>query len=282
MKNKEIVSLHIAVMLFGLAGVIGKFVTLPAILSTFGRVFFSSLFLLILTLIKKEKITLQCKKDYMMMLVAGIIMAIHWFTFLQAIVMSSVAIGTITFATFLLFVTFLEPFIYHERLKLKNVILALVMFIGVLITVPEFSLENQITLAIIVGLISSFSYALLCLINRYFSSRYTGRTICLYEQGVAALVLFPSLFLVEATITNVDLLAIIFLGVVCTAIAHSIYVNSLKKVKVQTAGIISGMETVYSVIFALIFLQEIPDIRAIIGGFVILGVAFYSSITNCK
>lgn len=282
MKNKEIVSLHIAVMLFGLAGVIGKFVTLPAILSTFGRVFFSSLFLLILTLIKKEKIALRCKKDYMMMLVAGIIMAIHWFTFLQAIVMSSVAIGTITFATFPLFVTFLEPFIYHEQLKLKNVIIALIMFVGVLITVPEFSFENQITLAIIIGLISAFSYALLCLINRYFSSYYTGRTICLYEQGVATIVLFPSLFLVEATITNVDLLAIIFLGVVCSAIAHSIYVNSLKKVKVQTAGIISGMETVYSIIFALMFLQEIPEIRALIGGFVILSVAFYSSISNCK
>lgn len=282
MKNKEIISLHIAVMLFGLAGVIGKFVTLPAVLSTFGRVFFSSLFLLILTLIKKEKIALRCKKDYMIMLVAGVIMAIHWFTFLQAIVMSSVAIGTITFATFPLFVTFLEPFIYHEQLKLKNVVVALVMFVGVLITVPEFSLENQVTLAIIIGLISAFSYALLCLINRYFSSHYSGRTICLYEQGVATVVLIPSLFLVEATLSSIDLTAIIFLGVVCTAIAHSIYVNSLKQVKVQTAGIISGMETVYSIIFALIFLQEVPSIRALIGGFVILGVAIYSSITNSK
>lgn len=282
MKKKEIISLHLAVMLFGLAGVIGKFVSIPAILSTFGRVFFSSLFLLILTLIKKEKIVLRCKKDYMMMVIAGIIMAIHWFTFLQAIVMSSVAIGTITFATCPLFMTFLEPLVYHEQLKLKNVIVALIMFIGVLITVPEFSFENQVTLAIIIGLIGSFSYALLCLVNRYFSNHYSGRMICLYEQGIAAIVLFPALFLVKTTITSIDLVAIIFLGVVCTAIAHSIYVSSLKKVKVQTAGVISGMETVYSIIFALIFLHEIPGLKAILGGLVILGVAFYSSITNAK
>lgn len=278
MKNKEIISLHIAVMLFGLAGVIGKFVSIPAILITFGRVFFSSLFLLMIVLIKKEKMALDNKKDYLMIIIAGVIMAIHWFTFLQSIVMSTVAIGTITFATFPLFAAFLEPLIYHEQLKVKNILIAVIMFIGVLITIPEFSLENRVTLAIIIGLISSFSYALLCLFNRYFSSRYSSRMICLYEQGVATIILFPSLFLVKAAITNIDILAIICLGIVCTAIGHSIYISSLKKVKVQRAGIITGMETVYSIIFALIFLHEVPGSRALIGGGIILGVAIYSSI----
>ena len=59
MKNKEIFSLHAAVMLFGLSGVIGKFVGLPAIFITFARAFFSAVFLLIVMLIKKENI-LNC------------------------------------------------------------------------------------------------------------------------------------------------------------------------------------------------------------------------------
>lgn len=280
MKNKEIYLLHIAVMLFGLAGVIGKFVTVPAILVTFARVFFSSLFLLIIMLIKKEKIFLNSKKDYCLISFAGIIMAIHWFAFLQTIQMSTVAIGTIIFSTFPLFVTFLEPFIYKEKLKIKNVVVAIVMFIGVLITVPEFTLKNQMTLAIIIGMIGTFSYAILCLINRYFSKRYSSITVCLYEQGVAAIVLLPSLLIVEAKLTVTDLGALIFLGVVCTAIAHSIYISSLKKVKVQTAGVISGMESVYGIIFAFILLQEIPGVKEFVGGIIILGAAFYASLTN--
>jgi broad specificity polyphosphatase/5'/3'-nucleotidase SurE len=52
-------------------------------------------------------------------------MAIHWTTFFQSIQVSSVAIGTITFSTFPLFVTFLEPVIYKERLTLQNVLLAI-------------------------------------------------------------------------------------------------------------------------------------------------------------
>ena len=281
--KKEVGLLHLAVMLFGLAGVIGKFVTLPAILITFGRVSFSSIFLLIIILIKKEKVRLSNKKDYILIIAAGIVMALHWFTFLQAIQLliqlSTVAIGTITFSTFPLFVTFLEPLVYHEELRIKNIMIALTMFAGVIITIPEFSLNNQITLGIFIGLIGSLSYAVLCLMNRYFAGKYTGKTICLYEQGIAAIILLPSLLIVKASITKLDLFALIFLGVICTAVAHSIYVSSLKKVKVQTAGIISGMESVYSIIFLL---HEIPGVKELLGGVIILGVAFYATVTNNK
>ena len=277
--KREIISLHIAVMLFGLAGVIGKFVSVPAILVTFGRVFFSSIFLLIIILIKKDNWKLK-KRDYSYVIVAGIILAIHWFTFLQAIQIATVAIGTITFATFPIFVTFLEPLIYHEKLEIKNVPMAIIMFAGVLITVPEFSLANQMTLGIVVGMISAFSYAILCLFNRYLSLNYSGTIICLYEQGVATIILFPTIFFVTTTINSLDLGAIIFLGIVCTAIAHSIYVNSLKKIKVQTASIISSMESVYSIIFAFLLLNEMMAFKELLGGLIIIGVAIYLSFNN--
>lgn len=277
--KREIISLHIAVMLFGLAGVIGKFISVPAILVTFGRVFFSSIFLLIIILIKKDNWKLK-KRDYSYVIVAGIILAIHWFTFLQAIQIATVAIGTITFATFPIFVTFLEPLIYHEKLEIKNVTMAIIMFAGVLITVPEFSLANQMTLGIVVGMISAFSYAILCLFNRYLSLNYSGIIICLYEQGVATIILFPTIFFVTTTINSLDLGAIIFLGIVCTAIAHSIYVNSLKKIKVQTASIISSMESVYSIIFAFLLLNEMMAFKELLGGLIIIGVAIYLSFNN--
>lgn len=277
--KREIISLHIAVMLFGLAGVIGKFVSVPAILVTFGRVFFSSIFLLIIILIKKDNWKLK-KRDYSYVIVAGIILAIHWFTFLQAIQIATVAIGTITFATFPIFVTFLEPLIYHEKLEIKNVTMAIIMFAGVLITVPEFSLANQMTLGIVVGMISAFSYAILCLFNRYLSLNYSGTIICLYEQGVATIILFPTIFFVTTTINSLDLGAIIFLGIVCTAIAHSIYVNSLKKIKVQTASIISSMESVYSIIFAFLLLNEMMAFKELLGGLIIIGVAIYLFFNN--
>ena len=72
------------------------------------------------------------------------------------------------------------------------------------------------------------------------------------------------------------------IGLVCTAIAHSLYVAAQKKVKAQTAGIISGMETVYGILFAMIFLGEVPGIREVIGGIIILCVAVLSSLAATR
>lgn len=276
--NRNIIYLHIAVMLFGLAGVAAQFVEIPAVLVALGRVVCSSLLLLIIAIVKKESLRLNSGKDYCMIILTGAVMAIHWTTFFQSVQVSTVAIGTITFSTFPLFLTFIEPIVFHEKLRSQSVLSAILLLIGVMITIPEFSMENHTTIGIIWGMVSSLSYTVLTLANRYFSPRYPARTVCLYEQGSAAIVLLPALFLVETTWRPLDLAGIAFVGFICTAFAHSLYVSAQKSVRAQTAGIISGMETVYGILYALLFLGEVPTIRELAGGIVILGVAMYSSI----
>lgn len=276
--NRNIIYLHIAVMLFGLAGVAAQFVEIPAVLVALGRVVCSSLLLLIIAIVKKESLKLNSGKDYCMIILTGAVMAIHWTTFFQSVQVSTVAIGTITFSTFPLFLTFIEPIVFHEKLRSQSVLSAILLLIGVMITIPEFSMENHTTIGIIWGMVSSLSYAVLTLANRYFSPRYPARTVCLYEQGSAAIVLLPALFLVKTTWRPLDLAGIAFVGFICTAFAHSLYVSAQKSVRAQTAGIISGMETVYGILYALLFLGEVPSIRELAGGIVILGVAMYSSI----
>ncbi|MCI9614393.1 MAG: EamA family transporter [Dorea sp.] len=278
--DRNILYLHIAVMLFGLAGVAAQFVEIPAVLTALGRVICSSILLFLIAVFKKDRLSLNSKKDYGMIILTGVVMAAHWTTFFQSIQVSTVAIGTITFSTFPLFLTFLEPLIFHERLRKQSIASAVVLFIGVLITIPEFSMANHTTIGIIWGMISSFTYAVLTLANRYFSARYAARTICLYEQGSAAIVLLPALFLVEASWRIQDIAGVAFVGFICTAFAHSLYISAQKSVRAQTAGIVSGMETVYGIVYALLFLGEIPSVRELIGGAVILSVAMYSSIKS--
>lgn len=276
--KKSILFLHVAVMLFGFSGVLAQYVQVPAVLVAMGRVICSSLLLLAISLVKKDKLTLESKKDYALIIGTGVIMAIHWSSFFQAIQVSSVAIGTITFSTFPLFLTFMEPVVFKEKFRARSVISAVILLAGVYITVPEFSVENQVTVGILWGILCSFTYAIMTLGNRYFSKKYTGRIICLYEQGTAAIVLLPALWLVKVEWRPVDIAGVAAIGFVCTAIAYSLYVSAQKGVRAQTAGIISGMETVYGIIFAFVFLREVPTVRELIGGAVILGVALYSSL----
>ena len=115
--RKNVILLHIAVMCFSCSGVIGQYVQVPAVQVAMGRVICSSLLLLAISLVCKDKLTLDSKKDYGLMILTGVVMAIHWSSFFQSIQTSSVAIGTITFSTFPLFLTFLEPLpIPHKSL----------------------------------------------------------------------------------------------------------------------------------------------------------------------
>ena len=280
--KKSILHLHIAVMLFGLAGVVGQFVEVPSVMVAMGRVICSSILLFVIAKVKQDSLKLDSKRDYFGIVATGVVLAIHWTTFFQSIQVSSVAIGTISFSTFPLFLTFLEPIVYREKLRLNSVISAVILLLGVAITIPEFSMENQVTLGVVWGMISSLTYAVITLANRYFSKKYEGRIVSFYEQGSAAVVLLPAIFLVPTVWRTQDIVGVVIVGCVCTAFAYSLYVSAQKKVKAQTAGIISGMETVYGIVYALLFLREIPTGREILGGIVILGVALYTSLQNNK
>ena len=84
--------------------------------------------------------------------------------------------------------------------------------------------------------------------------------------------------LVPAVWTARDLGAVAVLGFVCTALAHSLYVAAQKRVRAQTAGLISGLETVWGILYALVFLGEASTPQELAGGAVILGVAALSTL----
>lgn len=272
-RNKALLSVNLSVFLFGMAGLFAKFIILPAIAITFGRVFFSSIALLLFCKIRHQEMKLLNSRHFIILLLAGIILALHWWSFLKSIQMSSVAIGTITFSTFPLFVTFLEPLVFKETLKIKNMVMAFLILVGIGITVPEFQLGNQVTVSILVGVFSAFSYAILTLFNRYLSQTYESTVIAFYEQITAVFFLLPFIFLIHVEPTSTDMGLLILLGVFTTALAHSLFISSLKKIPAQLAGIVSSLEAVYGIVLAFLILGEIPAIREIVGGIVIVSVA---------
>ncbi|MDD6044418.1 MAG: DMT family transporter [Clostridia bacterium] len=280
--TKSLLMIHIAVLFFGMAGVIGRGLTIPSFAVTFGRVFFSSITLFIVIKCTNTPIKLQSRGDFWAYIAAGIIMALHWTTFMRSVQVASVAVGTITFSTFPLFVTFIEPVLFKEKLKVKSVICALLMLLGVSILVPPDGGGATVS-GIVAGMVSALTYAILSLLNRRFSSRYAGSVVCFYEQSIATLALIPFVLAAPPAVTGKDILSLVVLGVFCTALAHSLFVSSFKKVRVQTAGIISGgMESVYGILLAFLLLGEPPTAREIIGGCVVIAVTVYTTLTNSK
>lgn len=278
--NKSLIEIHIAVLLFGMSGLFGKFLSLPPMIIVLGRVVFSSIFILMLILFRKTSIKLRQKKDYFYLILMGMILAVHWSTFFHSIQISTVAIGLLTFSTFPVFVTFLEPYFFREKIRLSDIVVAVVTFTGVVLVLPGFQLESDMTQGVIWGVVSGFTYAILSILNRKYVKEYSSTVIAFYEQAVAAIVLLPFLFIQKPVFQTTDIRLLILLGIVFTGISHTLFINGLKNVRTQAAGIISALEPLYGIILAIFLLREIPSFREIAGGIIILGTVFYSTMSS--
>lgn len=276
MKRRAILSVNLAVLLFGLAGLFAKWINLPAICITFGRVLFSSVALGLYMLVRRQRLRIADGKDFLLLVFAGAVLALHWWAFLRSIQLSTVAIGTITFSSFPLFVTFLEPLVFRQKLKRRNVLTAILVLLGVFITIPEFSPENGTFIGILVGMLSALAYAVLTLMNKSFAGKYSGTLTAFYEQASAAVILFPFILHTRVQPSAADVGLLLFLGVVTTATAHTLFISSLKTLPAQLSSVCASMETVYGILFALLLLGEVPSVREIIGAAVILCVVLFA------
>ena len=274
--KKAILSVNIAVLLFGLAGLFAKWISLPSVGITFGRVLFSSVTLGLYMLIRKQSLRIRSRADLFLLVLAGAVLTLHWWAFLESIQRSSVAVGTITFSSFPLFVTFLEPVVFRKRLTAGNVLTALAVLAGVVITIPAFSFEDRYFQGIVIGMVSSLAYAVLTLMNKRFVDRYSSTQTAFCEQATAAILLLPLALRANLQPSAADIGLLVFLGVATTALAHTLFITSLKQLPAQLAGITSSLETVYTILFAWILLREAPSVRETAGAAVIIGAVLLS------
>jgi len=95
-------------------------------------------------------------------------------------------------------------------------------------------------------------------------------------------VLLPLLLFSRPVMTGLDWGLVVLLGVVFTGVAHSMFIGGMRVVRAQTAGMIASLESVYGIIFAALILGEIPSLRELLGGVIILGTATYSTLRSSK
>ncbi len=238
-----------------------------------GRTIFASFALIIYAkLFSCTSLKVATSKDLGFFALQGILLALHWLSFFAAIQVSSVAVGLITFSTFPLFVTFMEPLFFKEPFKKVDVLTAIAVFGGIILVVPDMDLSNKVTLGSFYGLISGFTFAVLGLVNRRNARRCHPVSAAFYQNLFAALSLItPVLVIQTPPPTPHDLFLLALLGVVFTALAHACFITGLIRIRVQTASVIAGMEPVYGILFAFILLGEIPNFSTLAGGILIIG-----------
>jgi len=268
-----VAQLHLAVFLFGFAGLFGRFLSCSPLYIVLGRTFFAAIALFICArFFSSTALSGFQKKEIGFFVLQGMLLAVHWWSFFVSIQLSSVAIGLVTFSTFPLFVTFLEPLFFKEKIKQRDILIAGAVFLGILLVLPDFNLSNTLTKGGVFGIFSGLTFAFLALVNRKNARTAHAIAIAFYQNFFAALFLIvPVLILGIALPPISDVPALIFLGVFCTALSHTLFINALTVIRAQSASVIAGLEPVYGIVLAFFLLHEIPAVRTLAGGLIIIG-----------
>ncbi|UCZ55248.1 EamA family transporter [Bacillus shivajii] len=276
--NRELLFIHLAVLLFGFSGLFAALTSLSALAIVFGRVIFASLFLWLVLYVRKETIRLSDRKEMIPFIFIGGLLALHWWSFFHSIQLSSVAIGLITFATFPIFASFLEPIFFRESFQRKNLLFAAISLIGVLVIVPDYSVGSEATQGALWGLVSAITFALLSIVNRKYVQHRTSLQIGFYQNFFAMICLVPLITQMSFINTQMyDIFLLIVLGIVFTGCAHVLYIQGLTKVNVRTASIITTLEPVYGIIAAMLLIQQFPVPREWVGIIIIISLVLYVS-----
>jgi len=273
-KKKSLAEIHAAVVLFGLAGLFGKWLVLSPLIIVLGRVFFASLSLLLFFFVSKKNIAISPPKNYGLFIFLGFILAVHWAAFFQSIQISTVAIGLLSYSSFPVFTAFLEPLFFREKLEVSAIFYALLCVAGIFLIIPRFDLDNTVYRGVLWGLSAGFTFSILTLLNRKLTRTYSSLVITFYQDFWATLFLLPFFFILKPHLDSRDILLLLILGIFCTALSHSLFIKGMRHIKAQTAAVISSLEPVYGIVMALIFLKETPSLRTVLGGIVILGTAY--------
>ncbi len=236
-RTSALLSLHAAAALFGFAGLFGKWIALPPATIVFGRTAVAAAALGCMLAWRKQ---LRGGFEWRLV-VGGILLAVHWVTFFQAIQVASVAIGLLGFATFPAFVLLLEWTFLQRRARPGDWVLAAITMLGLLLIVPDFRLSNRVVQGLLWGVVAGATFALLAVCNRALASRRGPGEIAFWQNACAALCVLPAIALVPTVVSLRDAGLILILGLVCTALAHTLFIRSLGRLSAHTASVVVAL-----------------------------------------
>ena len=93
--KKSLISLHLTIVLLGGTALFSRVVPLSASDITLMRSVFACIALFIFLAISKQGLRLANKRDYIIAIGLGVLMALHWVSYFAAMQYSSVSVGMI-------------------------------------------------------------------------------------------------------------------------------------------------------------------------------------------
>jgi RarD protein len=207
---------------------------------------------------------------------SGVALAANWLFFFKALDTTTVSNTVLSYYAAPVLVALASPFLLGEKLEGRTMVATALAFGGIVVMLyqPGHALSAADLAGIGYGLTAACFYASVTITGRWLAGVPSARLV-LIQTGVAAAILVPWVLMtagpqaLAVPAGALGLLAVV--GVVHTALALFLYFQGLRSVKVQHVGVLGYLDPVSAVLFAYLFLGEVPTAASLLGGALVLG-----------
>lgn len=256
--RKSYVQLHLAVLLFGFAAILGDLIHLTAPVLVWWRLLITiiSLLFLVNTIVEWKRTDKSLILKWMGI---GVIVALHWIAFFASIKLANASVALVCLATGTIFTSFFEPLFNRSKLKLLEIILALLVVPCMILIVS--GLDSLLLRGVWAGLFSAALLSLFGVLNKKMI--HQGHPMFITFVELTSGWIFIGIYLLLSNTSDLQLmpqgfdwLYLFLLAIGCTTLGYVLMLYSLKNLSAFTAMLAFNLEPVYGMILAYFILQD--------------------------
>ncbi len=263
------------------SGVLGRYITLAPPATICLRCIFGAIFLGLICQARGVRLKVK-SRDLLSFWFLATLMSGSWITYFMSLQKSNVAVAMLSHFTYPIFIAFLEPLLLKTKFQPIHLLFALMGLIGISLLTPSFSLDDNIFQGVLLGVFAALIYAFRNVLMKKQVSRYSGMTLMFYQMVMSSVLLLPALYFYDLRPVSTMWPAILALGVITTAMGHTMFVISMKNFSMTTLSILSTVQPIYGILLGMIFLAETPAMRSIVGGVIILATATVEAVRHSR
>lgn len=210
------------------------------------------------------------------LLLMGFLSATCLLLFFMTLRLTDVAIGMFLLFMAPVYVALLAPRLLGQRPdRIVAPALAIAVAGMVVILLPALlGVSDVATVGILTGVITGLLFAAYQLLVKSLARRVRSSTIVLAELTCDVVMLLPLALWqagrMEQGLTQRDWIAALVMGLGATAFAYMLYVEGVRRVRVEHAAILGYLEPVSAPLYAFLLLGEAPAVTTLAGGVLIV------------
>jgi drug/metabolite transporter (DMT)-like permease len=284
---KHYLHLHFLVFIAGFTAILGEAISLSSIALVWHRMLIALVLTFLFLLYYRYNLKIKLK-DFFKFSLAGIIIALHWITFFEAIEQSNISITLAMFSTGAFFASLIEPIFFKRKVRPVEIILGFIVICGVFI-ILQANISSFI--GVLLGIISALLASLFSVLNGKLVQDNNPFLISFYEflSGVIFILLYLTFSgnLIDLNIESFfsyDYLYVFILGSICTAYAFIASIHILKFLSPYTLVLTYNLEPVYGILLAIFIFPETEkmEFSFYIGTLIIISTIIINSILKIK